>query len=325
MTLRQRIRFYQQLAVLVRAGLPLRASVDRLKAQLGAGEVTVLSERLHAGDRLGESFAAAQFLPFETDLVAAGERSAQLDTVFDQLSEFWKRELTLRQAMVSPLVYPIVVLHIALVLGAAVELFETAWPIVAVHFALRLAAFYAVGLLLYGLARYTWTSPAFRRMWLFTPLIGRALRSACAYRWITALRLEFTAGISLYRAVGDAWRASGYAGGERIAGEAEAAMRSGESLSTLVRQWRSLPRDWIDFIETAEVSGAFEQAFRNLEAEAAREWDLAQQRLAEWLPKILYFAALIVVAVQVGSVLYQVEVAPIEQVEKAIDDASQGK
>jgi type II secretory pathway component PulF len=78
--------------------------------------VAVLSEKVNAGERIGEAFAAAGFSPFECHLVTAGERSAQLDTVFQHLSEFWARELEMRQALIRPLYYPLVVLHLVVVM-----------------------------------------------------------------------------------------------------------------------------------------------------------------------------------------------------------------
>ncbi len=323
--MRQRIRFYQQLAVLVRSGLPIRTGLTRLKERMAAKELTILSEKVNAGERLGDSFALAGFSTFECQLVSAGERSAQLDTVFEHLSEFWKRELEMRQALIRPLYYPLAVLHFAILIWAVVEFMVMPWPEVVAHFILRLALFYAGGFVIYTLVRVSWSSEIMRSFWLRVPIIGSAMRAAFAYRWITALRLEFGAGISLYRAVGDAWRASGFVGYERLAEEGEQAMQAGTDLSLLVTRWKQLPRDWVDFIETGEVSGALEAAFRNLEAEAARTWTLAQQRMAEWVPKIVYFFVLLLVATVVGRMMYQVEVAPIVEAEKQVDDAMNGK
>jgi len=320
-TLRHRIRFYQQLAVLVRAGLPLRATLLRLKERMGDKEVAVLSEKLSAGERIGEAFVAAGFSSFECQLVTAGERSAQLETVFQHLSEFWARELEMRQALIRPLYYPVVVLHLAVLVGGVVEYTTNPSPAVFAHVGERLAVLYIAAVIVYFVARASWSNDIIRLIWLRVPLIGSAVTSAYAYRWITALKLEFSAGISLSRAVGDAWRASGYVGCNRFAEEGERAMREGTELSTLVRSWKRLPRDWPDFIETGEISGALETAFKNLEAEAARNWSWTQQRMAEWLPKILYFVVLLIAAVQVGKLMYQVEVAPMVQAEKEIDDA----
>ncbi len=42
----------------------------------------------------------------------------------------------------------------------------------------------------------------------------------------------------------------------------------------------------------------------------------------EWVPKLVYFVALIFVAIQVGTLMYKVEVQPMIDAEKQIDDAN---
>lgn len=311
--------------MLVRAGLPIRAGLQRLKERMSVREVAILSEKVNAGERIGDAFAAAGFSPFESNLVTAGERSAHLDTIFEHLSQFWARELEMRQALLRPLYYPLVVLHLAIVVWAVVEFTTMPIPVVIVHFIMRMALLYVVGFIVYTLVRVSWSSEGMRHIWLRLPIIGSSLTTTYAYRWITALQLEFSAGISLSRAVGDAWRASGYVGSARFAEEGEREMRTGTSLSTLVQRWKQLPRDWIDFIETGEISGAIEASLKNLEAEAARNWTLAQQRMADWLPKIVYFVVLLIVAVIVGQLMYQAEVAPMANAEDQIDKAVNGR
>jgi general secretion pathway protein F len=321
-TLRRRIRFYQQLAVLMRAGLPIRGTLERLQKQIPERESRILSEKVNAGERLHEAFAAAGFQPFECHLVAAGDKSGHLDTVFEHMAEYWKRQLQMKDALIRPLIYPVVMLHFAVIVWSVID-GASSTPEVGVHHLIeRLGAMYVLALLLFILVKVTWSNPVVRTIWLYTPLIGSSLRTSYAYRWITVIKLEFTAGVSLYRAVGDAWRASGYLGAERLGAEGEDAMMHGAELSKLMHGWRQLPTDWADFVETGEISGQLEEAFKNLEAEAQRAWTLAEQRMAEWLPKIAYFAVLMVVAVIVFKLMYQVEVAPLIDAEKQIDDAT---
>lgn len=320
MTPRQRIRFYQQFALLMRAGLPVRTSLERLRNRLGGPELNLLVQKVGEGERLADAFAAAHFLPFESNLVVAGERSGQLETIFDRIAQFWQREQEFRHALVSSLIYPIVVLNLSVIVGSGVELATLPGSVVLVHFIFRLGVLYGSLIFLYVLARVTWSSQFMKRIWLRVPIIGRALRAAFAYRWITSLRLEFGAGISLYQAVGDAWRSSGFVNCEKLGEQGEEAMRSGARLSALVASWRQLPRDWFDFIETGEISGGFDEAFRNLEAEAARDWTLAQQRMSNWLPKIVYFIALLVIAAQIIQIGMKVYVDPIKDIEKQIDN-----
>jgi type II secretory pathway component PulF len=251
--------------------------------------------------------------------VAAGEKSGHLDTIFEHMAVFWTKELEMRRAIMRPLYYPIAVLHLAILIGAVVEATLGSWVPAAVHAVEALAYLYAVGFILYTLVRISWSSPLMQNFWLAVPLIGPALKSAYAYRWITSLRVEFGAGISIYKAVGDAWRASGFPGCERFAEEGEQAMLQGTQLSQLVIQWKQLPRDWIDFIETGEISGKLDEAFTNLETEANRAWTARQRMVEELLPKIIYFIALLFAAAAVINVGEKVIVDPMTEVDKALN------
>ena len=297
--LRQRIRFYQQLAVLTRAGVPLRTGLSRLHERLKGREIATLSAGIAQGEPLGTAFITAGFSPFESNLVAAGERSAQLDFVLQHLAEFWSRQRQMFQALTGQLYYPLIVFFLSIVVGAIIELAVASPLVVIIHLVETLAVYGAIGFVLFTLVRVSWSSDAAQRFWLAVPLVGRTLSTAYAYRWITALRLEYSAGIPMPDAVADAWRASGYAGREALAQEGQFALREGTELSTLVERWKRLPRDWVDFVETGELSGALDAAFANLEAEAARSWDSAQRQMTNWLPKIIYFFALLVIGAQI--------------------------
>jgi type II secretory pathway component PulF len=322
MTLKTRIRFYQQLAVLARAGVPMRTSLQRMEKKVSGPEIATLTRQIEQGQTVGEAFTAAGFSPFECHLVAAGERSAQLETIFDRLSQFWTRELHLGQAIVRSLYYPIVLIHLGILVGALIQFVSTGMGPAIVYLVEKFAGVYLAGFILYVVIRATWKSDAAKGFWLFVPLIGGALSSAFAYRWITALRLEFSAGVPFPDAVADAWRASGYIGSETKAEEGRAGLRSGEPLSIFVQRWRQLPRDWIDFVETGEISGEYEAMFGNMETEAARNWTLAQERLTEWLPKIFGFAVLLVAGYQIYGLMNQSMNGQVDQVQKMIDDAT---
>ncbi|HEY0256338.1 MAG TPA: type II secretion system F family protein, partial [Candidatus Methylacidiphilales bacterium] len=315
---------YQQLAVLARAGVPLRTSLHRLQEIISGREMAVLTQKIDAGEQVGEAFAAARFSPFEYHLVAAGERSGRLEAVFQHLSEFWARQQEMIQALIGQLYYPLAVLHLTILVGSLLELTVNSWPIVILHLIENFAWVYALGFALYMVVITSWQSDAAQRFWLGLPIIGWTLSTAYAYRWITVLKLEYSAGIPMPDAVADAWRASGYAGRDQLADEGQEVLREGGELSTLVQRWKRLPREWVDFIETGEVSGALETALENLEAEAARAWKTAQQRMTEWVPKIFYFIILLIAAVQVGLMLYHVVVAPITDINGTIDKALNG-
>ncbi len=318
MNLRRRIRFYQQLAVLTRAGVPMRSGLQRLQDRITGPQMAALTERISRGEPIGEAFAAAGFSPFECHLIAAGERSAQLDAVFEHLADFWSRQRQMIQGLVHTLYYPAVVLVLALLLNALVDGLMLSWPAAVAHFLEAVALYGGGGFIFVTLVRVTWGSEAAQRFWLALPLVGKTLSTAYANRWITAVKLEYGAGVPMPDAVADAWRASGYVGREQLAEDGRRALREGAELSTLVQKWRQLPRDWVDFIETGEVSGALETAFVNLEDEAARAWNQAQKRMTDWLPKILYFFMLLIVGAQIFAVMYREIVSPINAINAAL-------
>ncbi len=321
MTLRQRIKFYQQMAALARSGVPVRGSLQRLAERMPEPEVRTLSQQIEQGQQLGEAFTAARFSPFECHLVAAGERSAQLDSVYELLAEFWKRELNFGQALLRQLYYPAGVAHLAVIV-AALFLLPQGIVVVVGTIILNLAKLYFAAFVAYMLVRYSWHSEVAQRFWQSVPLIGGTLKAAYAYRWITALRMEFAAGVPFPDAVADAWRASGYLAADQHAEEGEREMRSGVDLSALIARWSQLPRDWVDLVETGEISGQFEAMFLNMEAEAARTWTTRQERMTEWVPKILVIGFVLFMALQIIPMATRAINGPIEQVEKTINDAT---
>jgi MSHA biogenesis protein MshG len=297
--LRQRIRFYQQLAVLTRAGVPLRTGLARLQERIPSPQLSALAEQISLGQPVGRASAAAGFSPFECNLITAGERSAQLDAVFQHLAEFWSRQHEMYEALTRQLYYPFVIMVLAVLLGAGADLLFDPWPEAIAHLVETVALYGTFFFVVYTLVRASWTSETAQRFWLAVPIIGPALSTAYAYRWITALKLEHGAGIARPDAVADAWRASGFVDSRRHAEEGELELREGAELSALMQRWSQLPRDWVDFIETGEISGALEAAFASLEGEAALAWQAAQGRMTQWVPKILYFFALLIVGVQI--------------------------
>jgi general secretion pathway protein F len=320
MTLRHRIKFYQQLASLARGGVPMRTSLQKMAGKSPSHEVRVLARQLEEGNTLGEAFVAARFSPFECHLVGAGERSAQLEVAFERLGEFWNRERRFGQALVRQLYYPALVLHLAVVVGGLLLLSQGTSAVIA-SIIWNLGTLYFVAIMLYLLIRASWSSPLAKRFWLAVPVIGGALKAANAYRWITALRMEFTAGVSFPEAVADAWRASGYVGAEARAQEGASEMRSGTELSSLVQRWRQLPRDWPEFFETAEMSGEFEKTFTYIETEAAHAWAMNQERMTEWVPKFLTIAFILLMALKIVPMANQAINGPVIQAENAINDA----
>jgi general secretion pathway protein F len=108
----------EELAALVRAGLPLDVGLAEAARELGGGAGALarrLSERLARGERLSEALEAERGLvpPLYRAVVAAGERSGDLAGPLARVAELTARLRSLRANTGLALVYPVVVCLVA--------------------------------------------------------------------------------------------------------------------------------------------------------------------------------------------------------------------
>jgi len=120
--------FNQELATLLKAGMPLVQSLDLLKRRVEAPTLrSVLDDvhqRVRAGSALSDAFAAhATLVPsVYTASLVAGERSGSLDTVLRRYVEHTKIIATVRRKTISALVYPAVLIALSLILVGIIVL-----------------------------------------------------------------------------------------------------------------------------------------------------------------------------------------------------------
>lgn len=125
-----------ELAVLLRAGLPLDRALKVLIDMASEPALEVLLQDLLAAVKGGRALSQA-LLPHEAvfgnfyiNMVRSGEASGQLSAVLDRLVEYLENAKTNRDSVISALIYPAIllfvsVLSIVLMLGFVVPQFET--------------------------------------------------------------------------------------------------------------------------------------------------------------------------------------------------------
>lgn len=123
---REFLIFNQELATLLRAGMPLVQSLELLKRRIVSpvfrAVLNDVHERVRSGSSLSDAFAAhGALLPsVYTASLVAGERSGTLDTVLRRFVEYTKIIATVKRKTVSALVYPAILITLALVLVAII-------------------------------------------------------------------------------------------------------------------------------------------------------------------------------------------------------------
>lgn len=121
--------FNQQLAALLRAGIPILQSITMLGRRAPNAKLRVLltdiEERIRGGSALSQAFAAQgdAFPRIYTASMLAGERSGALDEVLRRYVEYVRRGVEMRRKVRGALAYPMLLLAASLAMVIFLTLF----------------------------------------------------------------------------------------------------------------------------------------------------------------------------------------------------------
>jgi type IV pilus assembly protein PilC len=111
--------FNQEFSALVRAGLPILASLDilleRRKNPTFKQALLDIRSRIKSGEQLSEAFEAqgGLFPGLYSASLASGERTGELATVLKRYIDYAKKVLAIRGRVISALIYPTILLILA--------------------------------------------------------------------------------------------------------------------------------------------------------------------------------------------------------------------
>jgi type IV pilus assembly protein PilC len=122
------LMFNQELATLLKAGMPLVQSLDLLQRRVQSPTfrrvLDDIHQRVRSGSALSEAFTAHEslFPRVYTASLLAGERSGSLDTVLRRFVEYTKVVATVKRKTISALIYPVILITLAVVLVGIIVL-----------------------------------------------------------------------------------------------------------------------------------------------------------------------------------------------------------
>jgi type IV pilus assembly protein PilC len=285
--------FNQELATLLKAGMPLVQSLDILRARLtNAVFKAVLDdvhEKVRSGTALSEAFQAHGdlFPSVYTASLMAGERAGNLDAVLRRYVAYAKVIETVRKKTISALVYPIILITLAVVLVAVIVIkvvptfsdfyasFEAQLPlstriIVAVSNTVRAnLLLIAVALLGGGAAFYTWIKQPgqrarFDRALMRLPFIGAALHKFATAQLARTLATLLGGGIPLVNALEIASRSTGNRHMAQEMGIVAQRVREGQGFAATLLDRNVVPDVGIKMIEVGESTGALQEMLNSL-------------------------------------------------------------
>src|SRR5215471_5634233 len=285
---REFLVFNQELATLLKAGMPLVQSLDLLKRRVESERFRAVLEDVHekvrSGTALSDAFAAHGDL-FPSVYVAsllAGERSGSLDTVLRRYVDYTRIISTVKRKTFSALVYPAILLCLALGLVAIIVLyvvprfsdfyasFGAQLPLVT-RIIVRLSEFIrsealliVIALIAFILVVVTWLrSPANKARMdhavLRVPLVGPIAAKFATSQMARTLATLLGGGLPLVNSLEIASRSIG---NHYIAGQLQIVntrVREGESLAAALDARGVFPDVAVKMTEVGESTGALQE------------------------------------------------------------------
>lgn len=321
-----------ELSVLLNAGLPLDRALAVCVENLTRPAVKTTFVKLRDRVRHGASLARAMqesngaFSPMAAAMAEAGEASGKLDESLARLAETMERAETLRQTIVSSMVYPIMLMAIAtgvilvmllFVVPQFEELFSDAGPKLPFMTQVVMAASHGVkdygvvGLGLLGVTVYLisrWLrQPSVRRVvdrqLLRAPVIGNIIRNAETARFARTLGSLIDGGVPLASALAIAQRSLANRHMAEAVDRVSAGLRQGGGLSSPLAATGLFPPMALSFLRTGEETAQLGLMLGRLADVLDRDVRTAIQRLITILTPTITVVMGAIVATVIASIM----------------------
>lgn len=317
--------FTRQFSVMIDAGLPL---VQCLEILAGQQENKVFQNVLtgtRAAVESGSTLSAAMrqyekvFDALYVNLVEAGETGGILDTILQRLSMYIEKNVKLKRAVKSALVYPIAVLSVAggvivLLLWKVVPIFATLFLGLGVDLPLPTRIVIALSnfvgsifgfLILVALVgaiiglKVWYKTPVGRmaidRVLLKLPLLGLLLRKIAVARFTRTLGTLISSGVPILEGLEITARTAGNAVIEASLMEVRKALEGGRNLADPLRETNVFPGMVTQMIGVGEQTGAMDAMLQKVADFYEDEVDAAvKDLLAALEPMMIVILGLVV-------------------------------
>lgn len=315
------VAFFRQLATMVHAGIPLLSAFDlMLQRALNKKFQSVLQDirdSLSSGNNLSEALKAKRrnFSPLMVSAIEVGEATGNIETVLTRLAAYKEMEHNLRSSIRSAMVYPIVILCVAISVAtflvvSVLPKFEQVYSRVGVtlplptrilltisHFIRNYWYFLIIAVVAITIAviffkRSSSGSKFFDRLWLKIPIIRAFTYKAAILRFVRSLELMVRTGVDIVLALDIAAGTVGNSVLEEAIRKAKGDVREGASLSEALAIADVFEPLVIQMVKVGEESGTVDQLLDMV----ASDYEQELSRLTQNLPKLLEPIMLVFIA-----------------------------
>ena len=317
--------FTRQFSVMIDAGLPLVQCLEILAGQQENKAfqkiLTGVRGSVEGGATLSSSMKQHEkvFDPLYYNMVEAGETGGILDTILQRLSTYIEKNVKLKRAVKSAMIYPIAVMGIAagviaLLLWKVVPIFVTLFA--GLGAALPLPTRIVVGLSNFvgsiwglmvvvfivggGVALKVWYGTPQGRMAIDTallriPILGMLLRKIAVARFTRTLGTLISSGVPILEGLDITAKTSGNAVVERAIQKTRKAVEAGRSLVDPLKETEVFPGMVTQMIAVGEQTGAMDAMLQKIADFYEDEVDAAVKDLLTLMePVMIMFLGIVV-------------------------------
>jgi type IV pilus assembly protein PilC len=333
---RELMHFSRQMAVFMRAGIPVLEALEVMTEELGNKAFSRILAEMADSLRSGETFAGAAtlhpeaFPPYYLGILRSAELTGNLDVVLDQLADYIDRDIEARRKVSGAVMYPAIVFSFAIVAvviitGWVLPRFKTFFASLHAKLPLPtrmllaianfftndwyvLAAVAAVIILAVVLGSVTQRGKAIRdRIFLKVPVLGDLIRAAILERFCRILHSMVNTGVPLPEALQVTSEATTNTVYRNGLAEARTGMMRGEGLASPLSATGLFPPAARHMFLVGESTGTMDNQLESAAIYFDRELDYKLKRFtALFEPVIITFVGIIVgfVAIALISAMY---------------------
>ncbi|MHC4103294.1 MAG: type II secretion system F family protein [Planctomycetota bacterium] len=309
---------YYNLSIMLEAGIPVQQALNTtasgLKGKLRK-TFSALAKGVSAGSGLTDTMSKHQniFATLDVTLVDAAETSGNMPEVMRLLSQWYDLRSRLKGRLISGLMLPLMVLHIAAFVGPLPFLFLGAINTVGyvIQVAKTLALFYIPIVLIMAILHVMPRTSILRRFRdasvLKIPVLGQALRKIAIGRYCWAFYMLYKAGVPITQCAQQATDVTGnVVVSDTLKGGAESA-RAGnmvcEGFST------ELPADFLNIWRVGEETGELDNCVKRLADNTTENAEQLFSEFVQWLPRITYWlicVMLVILIIKAAGIVFTV-------------------
>lgn len=317
--------FTRQFSVMIDAGLPLVQCLEILAGQQENKTFESVLTATRASVEGGATLSGAMrqhekvFDPLYVNLVEAGEAGGILDTILQRLAAYIEKNVKLKRAVKSALVYPVAVLGVAagvitLLLWKVVPIFATLFLGLGVDLPLPtrivigmsnfvgsiFGLLILVGFIATGFAIKVWYGTENGRfiidgVLLKLPLVGILLRKIAVARFTRTLGTLISSGVPILEGLDITAKTAGNAVIEKALTQVRTALEQGKNLADPLKETNVFPGMVTQMIGVGEQTGAMDAMLQKIADFYEDEVDAAvKDLLAALEPAMIVFLGVVV-------------------------------